>query len=104
MGMGELKLQKMVYATAVLDGDLPIVWIWYCIPGSKEHHEQLQNWKLSFQNKLQVAMIVKCLQAKAKLNAPKAEHLLCLTLSKKQANDEIVVGYDLYYSILNAYG
>jgi hypothetical protein len=51
-----------------------------------------------------VVLIVKCFQAKVKLTAPKAEHLLCLTLSKKEAKDVVVVGYDLYYSVLNAYG
>jgi hypothetical protein len=48
VGTGKLKLQKMVYVAAVLDGNLPIVWIWYCISGSKEHHEHLQERKQSF--------------------------------------------------------
>jgi hypothetical protein len=42
VGIGVLKLKKMLYPMDVLDNDLSIDGIKYCYPGLKEHHKKLK--------------------------------------------------------------
>jgi hypothetical protein len=85
VGSGELKLQQMIFVVAVLDDDLPIGWIRYCNPGSKEYQEPLKERGIGKTNdegqvsqvtKGQAGQIVKSICTKAKVLAPLAKHML----------------------------
>ena len=95
VSIGVLKVQKMMYAGAVMDNDLSIDWIRYCNPGSKEHQEQLKERGLDLDKRAQVAQIVKSFCTKQKILSPLGKHSICLCLSNKEAFDVVIEGYDL---------
>jgi hypothetical protein len=103
-GTGELRLQKMIYAVACCDDRLSTEWIRYCKPGSDEHRKRLKERKYRIESNAQVGQIVKIIAKKLQIPAPKAEHLLCMTLSPTDSKDPVILDYNLFYCALDDNG